>query len=67
VVHKNTDESLKVADDKLSKGDYSAFGDYLKVLLFKDGKGQSAKESQLSNKLLELPQDDLRGTIKAAL
>lgn len=67
VAHKKTDDSLKTADEKLAKGDYSAFGDYLKVVLFKDGAGQSARRADLANEELGLPAQDLRATIKAAL
>jgi hypothetical protein len=58
VEHKKTEDNQKIADEKLSKGDYSSFG---------DGKGQSPKEEQLANKELGLPKEDLRETIKRAL
>ncbi|KAF8849516.1 NmrA-like family protein [Acephala macrosclerotiorum] len=67
VEKKSTEESGKIADEKLAKGDYSSFGDYLKVYFFADGKGQSPKEEDLANKELGLPKDDLKATIKAAL
>jgi len=67
VVKKDTGESLKTADEKLAKGDYSAFGDYLKFYLHKDGGGQSPPESKLANKELGLPKEDLRATIKSLL
>jgi len=67
VVHKKTDDSQKIADEKLGKGDYSAFGDYLKVHLFRDGEGKSAKEADLANNALGLPKEDLRETIKSVL
>ncbi len=67
VEKKKTDDSLKVADEKLAKGDYSAFSDYLKVALFRDGEGKSASESELANKELGLPKEELRNTIKAVL
>jgi len=67
VEHKKTDDSQKIADEKLAKGDYSSFGDYLKVYLFADGKGQSPKEGALANKELGLPTEDLKATVKAAL
>ncbi len=67
VVKQKTSDSQKIADEKLAKGDYSAFGDYLKVLLFADGSGASPKEEQLANKELGLPKEDLKSTIKAAL
>jgi len=60
-----TDESQKTADENLAKGDYSAFGDYLKVYLFRDGEGKSP--SKVANEELELEKEDLRSTIKAAL
>ncbi len=65
--NKKTDDSLKIADEKLAKGDYSAFGDYLKVLLFRDGEGQSPKLGDLANEELGLPYQNLRDTIKASL
>ena len=67
VEKKDTETFAKIADEKLAKGDYSSFGDYLKVYLFTDGKGQSPKESDLANKELGLPKDDLRATVKAVL
>lgn len=67
VEHKKTEDSQKIADEKLAKGDFSAFGDYLKVYLFSDGKGKSPTEKELANKSLGLPEDNLRETIKAAL
>jgi len=67
VEHKKTEDSQKIADEKLAKGDYSSFSDYLKVYLFADGKGQSPKEADLANKELGLPKEDLKATIKAAL
>lgn len=67
VVNKKTSDSQKIADEKLAKGDYSAFSDYLKPILFGDGIGQSPKEDQLANKELELPKEDLKATVKAAL
>ena len=67
VVEKNTADSQKLADEKFAKGDYSAFGDYLKPLLFGDGIGASPKEGQLANKELGLPKEDLKETIKAVL
>ncbi len=67
VEKKNTEDSLKTANDKLSRGDYSAFSDYLKHHLWKDGGGQSAKDEELANEELGLPKEDLRATIKGAL
>jgi hypothetical protein len=58
----------KNADESLAKGEYGpAFGGFLKVLFFADGKGTSPKDGDLANGLLGLPKDDLRATIKGAL
>lgn len=67
VTNVSTADSLKTGDEKLGKGDRSAFGDYLKVHLFKDGEGKSTPESKLANKELGLPKEDLRATVKAVL
>lgn len=67
VEHKKTEDAQNTADEKLAKGDYSSFSDYLKVYLFADGKGQSPKEAELANKELGLPKEDLRSTIKSVL
>jgi len=63
----STDESQRTADEKLAKGDRSAFGDYLKVWLFKDGEGRSPKRDELANGELGLTGEDFRATIKGVL
>ncbi|KAG0648086.1 Bifunctional pinoresinol-lariciresinol reductase 2 [Hyphodiscus hymeniophilus] len=65
VTHLKTDDSFKSAEEKLAKGDYSAFGDYLKPHLYGDGKGHA--NVPLANEELGLPKEDLRETIKMAL
>jgi hypothetical protein len=65
VTKAKADDSFKLGEEKLAKGDYSAFGDYLKKHLYKDGEGHS--DVPLSNGELGLPKEDLRETIKAAL
>jgi hypothetical protein len=67
VVNKKTSDSQKLGDEKLAKGDYSAFSDFLKPILFGDGIGESPKEDQLANKELGLPKENLKETVKAAL
>lgn len=62
-----TDEHRKIGEEKLTKGDMSAFGNLLKPYLFGDGKGHANPEGGLANNELGLPEDDLRETIKAAL
>ena len=61
----STDETNRTGDEKLARGDASAFGDYLKEYLFRDGEGHA--RGKLANQLLGLPLDDLRKTVKAAL
>lgn len=67
VTKAKTDESRKVADEKLSRGDFSAFGDYLKVYLFRDGEGRSPKKEQLANVELGLAVENLEATIRGGL
>lgn len=68
VSHVSTEDSLKTADEKLAKGDFSAFGDYLKVRLFKDGKGAArTATAELANKELGLREDDVRETVRRVL
>jgi hypothetical protein len=65
ITNAKTDDSFKLAEEKLARGDYSAFRDYLKPHLFKDGRGHA--NVPLANKELSLPREDLRATIKAVL
>jgi len=67
VSKKSTNDSQKTADEKLAKGDRSAFGDYLKVWLFKDGEGKSPKKEALANKELGLKEEDLKALLRATL
>ncbi|KAI0128770.1 hypothetical protein BJ170DRAFT_580512 [Xylariales sp. AK1849] len=53
-----------IGNEKLSKGDYSSFRDFLQAYLYEDG-GDSAKSVELANKLLGLQEEDPRSTIKA--
>ncbi|KAI1878014.1 hypothetical protein JX265_002382 [Neoarthrinium moseri] len=57
---------VKAGDEKLSKGDFSAFRDFLQAYLFADG-GDSTKGVELANGLLGLQEEDPRPTIKAFL
>jgi putative NADH-flavin reductase len=61
-----SEDVLKEGNEKLAKGDFSSFINFLKALLFADGKGQ-ARKTTLSNDLLGLPKEDLKETIKASL
>jgi len=63
----STDGITEAADEKLAKGDYSAFSDYLKVFEFRDGQGKSPKEDDLANGELGLEREDLRESLRRAL
>lgn len=67
VTNVKTDGITEKADAKLAKGDFSAFGDYLKVHFFRDGEGKSVSDHELWNELLGLPKDDLRESIRKVL
>jgi hypothetical protein len=62
----STDESKRIAEEKLAKGDRSAFGDYLKVHLFRDGEG-AARKGKTANKELGLKEVDLTETVRRVL
>lgn len=61
-----SEDLQKTADEKLAKGDFSAFLEYLGAFVFGDGKGP-ARSAESANELLGLPKEDLRATVKAAL
>jgi hypothetical protein len=57
----------KVGEEKLSKGDYSAFRELVRVWNFADGAGHALKPEGSLEELLGIPSDDLTRTIKAWL
>ena len=61
-----SEDIQKEGDEKLAKGDFSSFVNFLRVLILADGKGQ-ARTTPQANDLLGLPKEDLKETIKAAL
>lgn len=67
VTKASTDEERKIGEEKLSKGDYSAFGNLLKPYLFRDGEGHVQPKDGLANHELGLPEENLTETIKALL
>lgn len=65
VERQSTADLQKIGEDKLAKGDFSAFGPLLRVYLYKDGEGHALKEDEKANKLLGLPdEEDIRATLK---
>lgn len=65
VEHQSTADLQKLGEEKLAKGDFSAFGPLLRVHLYRDGQGHALQEADKANKLLGLPEeDDLRETLR---
>lgn len=60
----NTADLEKIGTEKLSKGDFSAFSDFLRAHLYGDGRGNAPKPENSANGLLGLPNGDLRGTLR---
>ncbi|POS69750.1 NmrA-like family protein [Diaporthe helianthi] len=60
----DTKDLQKTGEKKLSNGDFSAFRELLRVHIHRDGDGHSVAEGKLANGLLELPQEDLRDSIR---
>lgn len=61
----STQDLQRRGEEKLAKGDFSAFGELLRVYLYRDGEGHPVPADELANGLLELPgEEDLRGTLR---
>ncbi|KUI55744.1 hypothetical protein VP1G_03147 [Cytospora mali] len=60
----STQDLQKAGEEKLAKGDFSAFRELLRVHLYRDGEGHPVPADEKANNLLELPEEDLRGTIR---
>lgn len=68
IAHESTADLQKIGEEKLAKGDYSAFMQLLMVHLYRDGEGHPVKDSEKANKLLGLPEEeDLRAELKKFL
>ncbi|KAJ4128828.1 hypothetical protein NW768_007347 [Fusarium equiseti] len=65
--HVSSTESEKIGDEKLAKGDYSAFGNYLEQFLFADGAGNGLKGDENAIRLLGLEEENLEEVIKGVL
>lgn len=60
-----TEDLQKTGEEKLAKGDYSAFGELLRVYLYRDGEGHPLKTGESANKLLGLPgEEDLKSSLR---
>lgn len=60
----STQDLQKRGEEKLANGDFSAFIELLRVHLYRDGEGHPVPADELANKLLELPEEDLGGTLR---
>ncbi|KAJ4007569.1 hypothetical protein NW752_010234 [Fusarium irregulare] len=67
VTHVSSAESEKIGDEKLAKGDYSAFGNYLEQFLFADGSGNGLKGDENAIGLLGLEEENLEEVVKGVL
>jgi hypothetical protein len=67
VKHVSSAESERIGDEKLAKGDYSAFGNYLEQFLFADGAGNGLKGDENAIGLLGLKEENLEEVVKGVL
>ncbi|KAL2881605.1 hypothetical protein SGCOL_003173 [Colletotrichum sp. CLE4] len=64
VEHKTADEAEKEGKEKLKAGGRFPFEEFLQKYWFGDVPGHAIKEEDKSNKILELPQSDLREVVR---
>ncbi|KAK6213613.1 isoflavone reductase [Colletotrichum tabaci] len=64
VEHKTADEAERVGKEKLAAGGRFPFEEFLQKYWFGDGPGHAIKEEDKANKVLELPQSDLREVVR---
>ncbi|KAI1800347.1 NAD(P)-binding protein [Daldinia bambusicola] len=67
VEHASTEEHEKIGEEKLSKGDYSAFSHFLRRRIYADGAGLAVLGDKNAISLLGLQEEDLAATVKAWL
>ncbi|KAK3938163.1 hypothetical protein QBC46DRAFT_318189 [Diplogelasinospora grovesii] len=64
VTHTTTADVLKDGHEKLAKGDFSAFVNFLWAYSFRDGSDHAVKEEDKANTLLGLKSGDIRQLVK---
>lgn len=64
VKRQSSAELVKTGEDKFAKGDYSAFLELVAAHLYADGADHAVKDGELANKLLGLPEEDLRESVR---
>ncbi|KAK3949717.1 hypothetical protein QBC32DRAFT_266174 [Pseudoneurospora amorphoporcata] len=67
VTHVDSKDIHKNGEEKLAKGDYSAFVDFLKVHFLADGAGNELKKEESANEKLRLLTEDVRAVVKGWL
>lgn len=67
VSHVNSKDLYKSGEEKLARGDYSAFVDFLKVHFEADGAGNALKEEQSANEKLRLQTEDVKAVVRGLL
>ncbi|KLO98483.1 related to 2`-hydroxyisoflavone reductase [Fusarium fujikuroi] len=67
VSHVTGAEQEKIGDEKIAKGDFSAFGNYLEKFLFADGAGHALKGDENAIGLLGLKEENLEEVIKSVV
>jgi hypothetical protein len=60
-------ELERIGDEKIAKGDFSAFANYLEQFLFADDAGNALKGDENAIKLLGLEEENLEEVIKSVL
>ncbi|CAF3500457.1 unnamed protein product [Fusarium graminearum] len=67
VSHVSSTELERIGDEKIAKGDFSAFGNYLEQFLFADDSGNALKGDENAIRLLGLEEENLEDVIKRVL
>ncbi|KAF5623251.1 2'-hydroxyisoflavone reductase [Fusarium tjaetaba] len=67
VSHVTGAEQEKIGDEKIAKGDFSAFGNYLEQFLFADGAGHALKGDENAIGLLGLKEENLEEVVKSVV
>jgi hypothetical protein len=60
----STEEQEQIGSEKLGKGDYSAFSNFLRKRIYEDGTGLAVQGPDNALDLLGLEADDLEGALK---
>ncbi|EKJ69572.1 hypothetical protein FPSE_10283 [Fusarium pseudograminearum CS3096] len=67
ISHVSSTELERIGDEKIARGDFSAFGNYLEQFLFADNAGNALKGDGNAIGLLELEEESLEDVIKRVL